>query len=85
VIVSADRMNASRAGLVIVVPLTRTRRGLPSHVEVGADDTGLRDTSYATGEDVKSVSVERLVNRLGQVPAPQMQRITAVQRLLLDM
>lgn len=84
VVVSADRMNGSRAGLVIVVPVTRTRRGLPSHVELDLAGTGLRETSYAKGEDVKSVSVERLVHRLGQITAPQMQRLAAVLRLLLD-
>jgi mRNA interferase MazF len=84
VVVSADRMNMSRAGLVIMVPVTRTHRGLPSHVELDADDAGLQDTSYAKAEEVKSVSVERLVRRLGQVPAPQMQRLSSVLRLLLD-
>ncbi len=84
VVVSADLMNASRAGLVIVVPVTRTRRGLPSHIELDADETGLQETSYAKGEDVKSVSVQRLVHRIGRVPDAVMHGITTVLRLLLD-
>ena len=84
VVVSADRMNASRAGLVIVVPVTRTRRGLPSHIELDPGD-GLRETSYAKAEDVKSVSVQRLVHRLGQVPADRMQRLSSVLRLLMEL
>ena len=85
IVVSADRMNASRAGLAIVVPVTRTRRKLPSHVELDAGDTGLRETSYAKAEDVKSVSVQRLVHRLGDVPADRMQRLSSVLRLIMEL
>jgi mRNA interferase MazF len=85
VVVSADKMNASRAGLVIVVPVTRTRRRLPSHIELDPTQTGLQVTSYAKAEDVKSVSVERLVHRIGQVPLATMQRLVSALRLLLDM
>lgn len=58
VVVSDDRLNRSRAELVIVIPTTTTRRGLPSHVEFEPDDGGLRETSYARVEDVKSVSTQ---------------------------
>lgn len=85
VVLSADRMNSSRAGLVIVVPVTRTRRGLPSHVELDAVATGLRETSYAKAEDVKSVSIDRLVHRIGVAPTPAVARLGAVLRTLLEL
>jgi mRNA interferase MazF len=78
-------MNSSRAGLVIVVPVTRTRRGLFSHVELNPEVTGLADVSYAKVEDIKSVSRGRLVHRLGHTPAPELRRMTEIVRLLLDM
>ena len=65
VVVSADRLNESPAGVVIVVPCTTTPRGLPSHVELDPDSAGLDDVSYAKCEDVKSVSDQRLIVRLG--------------------
>lgn len=83
-VVSADRMNASRAGLVIVVPITRTRRDLPSQVEIEPDAAGLRDLSYAKCEDVKSVSRERLVHRIGRTPDDVLFGVTAVIRTLID-
>jgi mRNA interferase MazF len=83
VVVSANRMNASRAGLVIVVPTTTSRRDLPSHVEIDGDDAGLRETSYAKVEDLKSVSVDRLVHRLGRASAEQVAGIERVLLLLL--
>ncbi|MGH3547386.1 MAG: type II toxin-antitoxin system PemK/MazF family toxin [Pseudonocardiaceae bacterium] len=84
VVVSADRMNTSRAGLVIVVPVTRTRRNLPSHIEIEPAPSGLRETSYAKCEDVKSVSSERLIHRIGRAPESVLCHITAVLRTLID-
>lgn len=85
VVVSDDRLNRSRAGLAIVVPLTSTRRGLPSHVELEPGVSGLATVSYAKGEDVKSVSTERLTRRLGAVPADRLEAIDRVLRLLLHL
>ncbi|MPZ66481.1 MAG: type II toxin-antitoxin system PemK/MazF family toxin [Pseudonocardiaceae bacterium] len=84
VVVSADRLNSSRAGLVIVVPVTRTRRNLPSHVEIEPAESGLRDVSYAKCEDIKSVSRERLVHRIGDAPEQELHRIIAVIVMLID-
>jgi mRNA interferase MazF len=85
VVVSSDRLNASRAELVIVVPLTRTRRGLPSHVEIAPDGSGLAGPSYAKTEDVKSVSTHRLVRRLGRAQAPNLDEIGRALLMLLDL
>lgn len=84
VVVSADRLNSSPAGLVIVVPITCTRRGLPSHIEIEPGASGLPDVSYAKCEDVKSVSVQRLTGRSGQAPRAELRRIVDVIGLLLD-
>jgi mRNA interferase MazF len=63
VVVSADPLNDSRAGVVIVVPCTTARRGLPSHVEIDRASSGLDEVCYAKCEDIKSVSDERLAHR----------------------
>ena len=59
-VISDDRINASAAGLVIVVPLTRTDRTIPSHVEINPPEGGVRERSFAMCEQVRAVSVERL-------------------------
>ena len=84
VVVSADPLNESRAGIVIVVPTTTTHRGLPSHVEIDPSRSGLDELSYAKCEDVKSVSVQRLVARLGSVPDTDLFDIGRALRYLLD-
>ena len=84
VIISADPLNDSRAGVVIAIPITATQRGLPSHVELEPGGSGLDDVSYAKCEDVKSVSEERLIARLGSVTDAITFELGRVLRFLLD-
>lgn len=84
VVVSADRLNESPAGVVIVVPCTTTHRGLPSHVELDPGTSGLDSVSYAKCEDVKSVSDRRLIARLGVTNDETSFAISRALRFLLD-
>lgn len=83
VVVSADPLNQGPAGLAIVVPCTTAHRGLRSNIELDPSDTGLDEVSYAKCEDVKSISAERLVARLGSAPVGAMHEISAILRYLL--
>ncbi|HXY44202.1 MAG TPA: type II toxin-antitoxin system PemK/MazF family toxin [Acidimicrobiales bacterium] len=85
VIVSADRLNDSPAGVVVVVPCTRTRRDLPSHIEIDPEKSGLDAVSYAKCEDVKSVSEQRLVTHVGAVDDEGLFAIGRVLRFLLEL
>lgn len=85
VIVSADPLNESRAGIVIVVPCTTTKRSLPSHIEIEAGSSGLDEVSYAKCEDVKSISEQRLVARLGVVGIEIQFEIGRALRFLVDL
>ena len=83
VIVSNDRLNASRALSVVTVPLTTTARSHPLHVEIDADE--LDDVSYAQVELVAVSSRDRLIARVGSVGVEAMAQIGARLRLLLDL
>lgn len=85
VIVSADLLNESVAGVVIVVPITTAHRGLPSHIEIEPGDSGLDEVSYAKCEDVKSISEQRIVTRLGVIDVPVAFEIGRALRFLLDL
>lgn len=82
-VVSDDAMNDGPSGLVVVIPLTTTRRGLPSHIELDDPATGLNQVSYAKCEDIKSISEHRLTGRLGSAPVGAMFQIESVLRYLL--
>lgn len=84
VVVSADPLNDSRAGVVIVVPCTTSRRDLPSHVELDPNECGLAEVSYAKCEDVKSMSEHRLIGRLGAANDEALFAIARALRFLLD-
>ncbi|MBA3809034.1 MAG: type II toxin-antitoxin system PemK/MazF family toxin [Solirubrobacterales bacterium] len=84
-LVSSDLLNDGRAGIVVVVPITTAHRGLPSHVEIDRDGSALDDVSYAKCEDVKSISEQRLVGRLGAVNDEAMFQTARALRFLLDL
>lgn len=85
VVVSADRLNEGPAGVVILVPCTTAYRGLPSHVELDPESSGLDSVSYAKCEDVKSVSERRLIARVGSANDEALFAIARALRFLLDL
>ena len=85
-IVSTDPFNQGRSRLVVVVPFTTSRRGLPVHVEVRPPDGGLREVSFAMCEQVRSLAVDRLGPQpFGRVPAVVLSAVGDRLRLLLDL
>ncbi len=85
-IVSVDAFNRGKAGLVFIVPLTTRFRGLPTHVAVHPPAGGVREESWARCEDLRSISVERLVGGpLGVVPVEVLGAVGERLRLLLQL
>ncbi|MEX2285242.1 MAG: type II toxin-antitoxin system PemK/MazF family toxin [Gemmatimonadota bacterium] len=64
-VLSVNRFNHGPAGLLVVLPLTRTDRGIASHVRVDAQPQGLRETSFIMCEMIRSVSKNRLIELVG--------------------
>ena len=85
VVVSADSLNESKAGVVIMIPLTTARRELPSHVEIEPGISGLNNISYAKCEDIKSISEQRLIVRLGLISYELRLQISRILRLWLKL
>ena len=85
VVVSADALNEGPSGVLMVVPITSARRGLPSHIEIDDPGSGLDGISYAKCEDLKSISGHRLVHRLGAVEPAVTAGIERVLRFLLEL
>lgn len=89
VIVSNDRANATAArlgrGVVTVVPVTsNTDTIYPFQVRLSAQ-SGLAGKSKAQAEQVRSVSVHRLVRRLGHVSAAEEAELDAALKLHLQL
>jgi mRNA interferase MazF len=83
-IVSPDPINQGPADLVVAVPFTTRRRGIPTHVEVHPPDGGLHDVSFAMCEQIRSLATERLGSRpFGSVSATVLHSVEDRLRLLL--
>jgi mRNA interferase MazF len=85
VVVSADALNDSPAGVLLVVPLTDCHWGLPTHVAVEPGPSGLEDVGYAKCEETTSVGEDRLVSHLGTVDGAALTATTRILALLLDL
>ena len=83
-VISNDRFNRTPHTFCILVPLTRTDRGLPSHLPVDPPEGGLRDRWFILCEQVKSPSVSRLHRRLGAVDQPALDRVRALVGMFID-
>jgi mRNA interferase MazF len=59
---------------VMVAPITSTRRGAPSEVEVGVDE-GLKRDSAVNLDHVQTVEQARLVGFLGSLSDVKMQQV----------
>jgi len=84
-IVSVDRFNQSAATLAICLPITSKDKKIPFHVSIDPPEGGLTVKSFIKCEDVRSLSSERLIKRLGAVSAETMNQVEARLRILMGL
>ncbi len=90
IIVSNDGANATAArlgrGVVTVVPLTsNVARVYPFQVLLPAAESGLDRDSKAQAEQVRSISAERVSDKIGSVPPGLMSEVDDALRLHLTL
>lgn len=84
-VVSADELNQGQSGLVIVIPMTRTDRRIPSHVPINPPEGGVSERSFIMCEQLRSISYSnRLQKRLGTVTRATLSQVTEKLRFLLN-
>lgn len=88
VIVSNDGANSTAQrlgrGVITVVPvISSTERVYPFQVLLPADETGLDRDSKAQAEQIRSIAVERIGDRLGLLTGDQMSALDEAIRLHL--
>jgi mRNA interferase MazF len=66
-IVSVDRFNHSKAGLVWVVPITTKNKNIRSHVLLRKGEAGATEDTWIKCEEIRSVSTKRLLRLRGTV------------------
>lgn len=82
-VVSADEFNNCPAELVMVLPITSTDTGIPSHIRVDAPEGGVKKKSFIKCDQIRTISKKRLIKRWGRVSDDAMQKVGRALRYLL--
>lgn len=85
VVISIDEFNSCPAELVVVVPITSKNKNIPLHVELEPNETGLTVKSYAKTEDIRSISKERLIKKVGKLNIEKIEELSEKIRILLGL
>lgn len=80
VLISAEEI--TRRALPVVLPVTRTRRGYATHVEM---EKALPITSYVQCELIRAVSADRLLRQVGEVDPVDLLRIAKILSRMLNL
>lgn len=84
-VASIQAFNRGPAGLLVVIPLTTTDRGIPLHVEVQPPEGGVRRRSFIKCEDIRSIARDRLIERWGALSQSTLAEVADRLRILLDL
>lgn len=84
-IISVDEFNNSKAEKVIAIPLSSKYKGIPLNIEIEPPDGGLSKLSYVKTEDIRSISVNRLIEKWGEISLIKMKEVEQKTKLLLGL
>lgn len=84
-IFSVDIFNSGPAELVVVIPVTTRDKKIPMQVRVLPPEGGLKEASFIKCEDIRSISKDRLVARLGSASRVTLQAVELRIRTLLNL
>ena len=84
-VISSDTFNTGPAGLVIVLPLTRTEHPNPLHIGLAAPEGGIIVPSFILCDQIMRISSRRLSRRLGLVRSATMTNVEEALQILLDL
>ncbi len=82
-VVSADEFNNCPAELVIILPITSTKTGIPSHIKIEPPEGGVKKTSFIKCDQIKTISKARLIKKWGIVSPRTVSKVESALRFLL--
>lgn len=85
-IISNDTFNHGPAGLVFILPLTRTDRRIPAHIPIDPPEGGVKERSYVLCDAIRSIAKDRLMGSAwGKVSPETTERVSEMLRILMDL
>lgn len=84
-IISVNGFNQGGAELVIALPITSRKKAIRSHIAIQPPEGGLTLQSFVKTEDIRSISEERLIRRLGSVTDRTLSQVGESLSILLGL
>jgi mRNA interferase MazF len=86
-VVSADEFNRGPQQLVMVLPITRSRRPYPFYVQIKPYESGLPATSYVMCHQLRVISTERILdsNAVGRLDGNSLSTVEDHLRTILQL
>lgn len=84
-VISDNFFNSSAAELIIVLPITSKKKGIPLHVQLSSKESRLKIESYVKCEDIRSISKERLISYIGSINPATLEEVEYKIKLLLGL
>ena len=82
-IISSDSFNKGSSGLVIIIPMTSKDKKIFSHIRFDPPEGGVKVTSFAACEHIRSITKERLIKKMGTVK--NIMKLIEVQSWIKDL
>ena len=80
-IISTDEYNLLPFKLLIICPLTSKNKPYNSRIHIKRGTSGLVKDSWIKTEEIKTISNERLINKLGDVPQEILDMVTQLIKI----
>lgn len=84
-VLSDDKLNHGPSGLVTVIPITKTNRGIPIHVRIKRGQGGLAMDSTILCDQVRTLSRGRLLKAYGSVGPSVMRTVEENVKIALGL
>jgi mRNA interferase MazF len=85
-IISTNTFNHGLAGLVFILPLTRTDRRIPIHVAIDPPEGGVSARSYILCDAVRSIAKDRLGPQpWGSISRATLRKVEDNLRILMEL
>ena len=84
-VVSVDDFHQGPSGLVVILPITSTDRGIRMHLTIRPPEGGLRKESTILCDAIRSIARKRLLHRIGRVSPGVMEGVEDRLRMLLNL
>jgi mRNA interferase MazF len=74
-IISNNMLNQGPSNMVIIVPCTSKNKYIPSHIRIEPPNGGVNAISFAVCEQLRSISKERLIKKIGTVDSHTLEEV----------